>query len=139
MAKSAVRKSREKAAKKAILVVEDEPVLVQFYQYVLEEDYDLFMASSGAEAFEVLIKSGDIELMLLDMTLPGLSGMDVLKEMKRSYPAIPVMIVTAGKLNKTTAELAALGACGYLEKPFEVSDLLDKIKSFIESKRQPHT
>lgn len=132
MRKPSLRKSREKSGRKVILVVEDEPALIQFYQYALEEDYDIFIASSGEEAFNALKILGDIDLMLLDFKLPGISGMDVLKEMKRSFPSTPVMMVTAGKLGKTAVESPALGACEYLEKPFEVEDLLDKIKSLVE-------
>jgi DNA-binding response OmpR family regulator len=135
MEKSALRKFREKSGKKVILVVEDEPALVQFYQYALEDDYDIFIASSGEEAFNALNTLGDIDLMLLDFKLPGISGMDVLKEMKVSFPSIPVMMVTASKQGKTAAELPALGAWEYLEKPFEVRDLLDKIKTLIEKNR----
>lgn len=137
MKKPSVRKSRIKSGRKTILVVEDEPVLVQFYQYVLEADYNLFIATSGEKAFDTLKKSGDIDLMLLDMTLPGIPGIDVLKEMRRSFPSIPVMIVTASREGKAAAESPDLGACGYLEKPFEVCDLLDKIKSLVEKNRQP--
>ena len=135
MGKPSLRKSREKSGRKVILAVEDEPSIVQFYQYALEEDYDIFIASSGEEAFDALKTLGDVDLMLLDVTLPGMSGMDVLKKMKRSYPSIPVMMVTAGKQGKTAAEWIALGACGYFEKPFEVCDLLDKIKSLVEINR----
>lgn len=132
MRKSSLRKSREKSGKKVILVVEDEPALIQFYQYALEDDYNIFIASSGEEAFNALKILGNIDLMLLDFKLPGISGMDVLKELKRSFPSIPVMMVTASKHGKTVADLTALGICEYLEKPFEVCDLLDKIKSLVE-------
>lgn len=135
MGKSSLRKAREKSGKKVVLVVEDEPALIQFYQYALEDDYDIFIASSGEEAFNALKTLGGIDLMLLDFKLPGISGMDVLKEMKRSFPSIPVMLVTASKHGKTAVDLPALGAWEYLEKPFEVGDLLDKIKSLIEKNR----
>jgi DNA-binding response OmpR family regulator len=134
MGKLSSCKFREKSDRKVILVVEDEPALIQFYQYALEDDYDIFIVSSGEEAFNSLKTLGDIDLMLLDFTLPGISGMDVLKEMKRSFPSIPVMMVTASKQGKTTAESPALGACEFLEKPFEVCDLLDKIKSLVEKR-----
>ncbi len=134
MGKSALRKFREKSGKKVILVVEDEPALIQFYQYALEDNYDIFIASSGEEAFNALKILGNIDLMLLDFKLPGISGMDVLKEMKRSFPSIPVMMVTASKHGNTVAESTALGVCEYLEKPFEVYDLLDKIKSLVEKR-----
>ncbi len=132
-------KFREKSGKKVILVVEDEPALIQFYQYALEDDYDIFIASSGEEAFNALRILGDIDLMLLDFKLPGLSGMSVLKEMKRSFPSIPVMMVTASEFSRTAVEAPALGVCEYLEKPFEVCDLLDKIKSLVEKNRSPYS
>jgi DNA-binding response OmpR family regulator len=135
MGKSALRKFREKSGKKVILVVEDEPALIQFYQYALEDDYDIFIASSGEEAFNALNTLDDIDLMLLDFKLPGISGMDVLNEMKRSFPSIPVMMVSASKRSKTVAESTALETCEYLEKPFKVSALLDKIKSLVEKNR----
>ena len=130
-----LRQSREKSGRKVILAVEDEPVLIQFYQYALEDDYDIFIASSGEEAFNALKILGDIDLMLLDFKLPGISGMSVLKEMKRSFPSVPVMIVTASKQGKAETVSTALGACEYLEKPFEVGDLLDKIKKLVKKNR----
>jgi DNA-binding response OmpR family regulator len=135
MGKPSLRKSRERSERKVILVVEDDPALVQFYQYALEDEYDIFIASSGEEAFHALKTLGKIDLMLLDFKLPGISGMGVLKEMKRSFPSIPVMMVTAGKLGKAADDLTAREACEYLEKPFEVGDLLDKIKSILERNR----
>ncbi len=131
MGKPSLRKSREKSGKKVILVVEDEPALIQFYQYALEDDYDIFIASCGEEALNALKTLGDIDLMLLDFKLPGISGMEVLKEMKRSFSTIPVMMVTAVKHGESAAESPALGACEYLEKPFEAEELLDKIKSLV--------
>ena len=101
----------------------------------MEDTYDISIASSGEEAFKALKTLGSIDLMLLDMTLPGMSGMDVLKEMKRSYPSISVMMVTANKLNETVEQSPALGACEYLEKPFEVDDLLDRIKGIVDKNR----
>lgn len=132
MGQSALHKFGEKLGRKVILVVEDEPTLIQFYQYALEEDYDVFIASTGEEAFNALKVLDSIDLMLLDFKLPGISGMDVLKEMKKSFPSVPVMMVTASKHGKTTDDLTGLGACEYLEKPFEVGDLLDKIKNLVE-------
>ena len=135
MGNPSLRHSRETSDRKVILVVEDEPVLVQFYKLALGGDYGVYIASSGEEAFDALNILGDIDLMVLDLTLPGISGMDVLKEMKRSFPSIPVMVVSASKQSKTAAEWLALGACEYLEKPFEVCDLLDKIQSLVEINR----
>jgi len=132
MGKPSLCKSRERSGKKVILVVEDEPALVQFYQYALEDDYDIFVASSGEEAFNALTVLGEIDLMMLDVKLPGISGMDVLKKMKRSFPSIPVMIVTASKQDKISAGSSPLGEYEYLEKPFEVGDLLDKIKNLVK-------
>lgn len=130
MITSSLRRSRGKNGKKVILVVEDEPALIQFYQYALEDDYDIFIASSGEEAFNALKVLGEIDLMLLDFKLPGISGIDVLKKMKRSFPFIPVMMVTASKQVNTAAE-STLGGCEYLEKPFKVCDLLVKIKKLV--------
>jgi DNA-binding response OmpR family regulator len=135
MRKLSLRKSRGKSGRNVILVVEDEPALIQFYQYALENDYDIFIAPSGEEAFTALKTLGDIDLMLLDFKLPGMSGMEVLQEMKRSFPSIPVLIVTASKQGKTAAHSPVQGVYDYLEKPFEVNDLLDKIKNLVGKNR----
>jgi DNA-binding response OmpR family regulator len=128
MGKSDMRNPREKSARKFILVVEDEPALVQFYEYALEEDYDVFIVQSGEEALDALNVLSEIDLMVLDMNLPGMSGMDVLKEMKKFYSAIPVMIVSANNRDKAQT-LPIVGGCEYLEKPFEVDELLDRVKT----------
>jgi DNA-binding response OmpR family regulator len=128
MGKSDMRNPLEKRARKSILVVEDEPALVQFYEYALEEDYDVFIVQSGEEALDALNVLSEIDLMVLDMNLPGMSGMDVLKEMKKFYSAIPVMIVSANNRDKAQT-LPIVGGCEYLEKPFEVDELLDRVKT----------
>jgi DNA-binding response OmpR family regulator len=134
MEKTALQRSQKKSGRKVILAVVDEPILKKFYQFALEDDYDIFIASSGEEAFETLKTLGGIDLVLLDLKLSGSSVVDVLREMKRSFPCIPVMIVKARKKGKTMVESTDLGAC-YVEKPFEVGDMLKKIKSLVEKKR----
>jgi DNA-binding response OmpR family regulator len=130
--KARMQRFRDKFGRKAILVVEDETALIRFYEYAMGEDYDVFIAESGEEAFEILQTLGGVDLVLLDIKLPGISGMEVLKEIKKSCSVIPVMIVSASRLGKKARDLSALGACAYLEKPFEVCDLLDKIKIHME-------
>jgi DNA-binding response OmpR family regulator len=123
------RNPRGKSARKSILVVEDEPAHVQFYEYALGEDYNVFIAKSGEAALDALNIQGKIDLMVLDINLPGMSGMDVLKEMKKSYSSIPVMIVSASDGDEAQTLPVVGGWCEYLEKPFEVGELLDRVKT----------
>ncbi len=127
-------KSDKKCAKKVILAVEDDQAMRKFYQSALDDDYDIIVVSSGEDAFKQLNVLGKVDLMVLDFSLPGMSGEAVLNKMKGAFPAVPVLIVSAHKIDDDIEKkLSTPGTYEYLEKPFELEDLMNKIKTNIKA------
>jgi two-component system, OmpR family, copper resistance phosphate regulon response regulator CusR len=111
-----------------ILVVEDEPRIRQFISNGLAaEGIATQGARSGAEAVDGSL-NGHFDLVLLDLVLPGLSGLQVLEQLQRERPDLPVIIVSARDDLSTKLRAFELGAKDYLVKPFSLDELLARIR-----------
>jgi len=126
------------AEKKTILVVDDEPDIVNLTQRFLElEDYDTITCNNGKEALKIVEdKYPDIVLILLDVMMPGLSGWEVLQNLKGNdlFKDILVVLFTVKSFNEDIQKGKALGADGYITKPFSGNDLLKYVKKLLEEK-----
>jgi DNA-binding response OmpR family regulator len=114
-----------------VLIVDDELPIADIVAEVLsEEGYATVIASGGEHALQILSDSR-ADLMLLDLYMPGLSGIDVLHQLRSRghLDAMPVVVMTAGTVN--LADLSQHGATGVLPKPFEVDALLDTVRSLV--------
>lgn len=119
----------------SILIVEDEEVSLKYLLRLLEkENYSVEGAISGKEALEK-IKKGSYDLVLLDLRLPDLNGLEVLSEIKKMEEDLPVIIITAYGSIESAVEAIKRGASDYLTKPVELEELLVKINHFYEKKR----
>ena len=117
-----------------ILVVEDERPIAEFVQRGLEaEGYSVSCAFDGEEGL-ALARTGDYALVILDVLLPKLSGLEVIREIRDADDALPVIMLTA--LAETDDVVAGLdlGASDYLTKPFAFAELLARIRTHL---RQP--
>jgi DNA-binding response OmpR family regulator len=133
MKETATTHETERSTKKVVLIVDDDLMLDTFYQYALEDDFEVIVVSSGEEALSKLKKPGKVDFMVLDILLPGMSGTEVLKEMNTTIPSRPpVMIVTAHGDEDIAAQSSMLGVVDYVEKPFDAGKLLNKIRKQIE-------
>ena len=114
-----------------ILLVEDEVNLARGLTYNLEaEGYRVMLAADGQQAVDQ-INQDRYDLVILDIILPVLDGYEVLKEIRRLYPRLPVIILTA-KLEEGDRVLGLeLGADDYLTKPFHLKELLLRIKGML--------
>ena len=113
-----------------ILVVDDEKIIRDILVRLLSAKFDVSTASDGKEAVQ---KIGGLkpDLVFLDMLMPGLNGMDLLKEVLKISPGINVVIMTG--LASDDAKKAALegGARGYLSKPFSIGEIEKCVDGFI--------
>lgn len=107
---------------KPVLVVDDELSAQRSYRMVLKDDYRVLVASNGEEALKVLEKD-EPGVVILDIIMPGMDGIEVLKRIKKIDVEIPVIIVTATKTVHTAVEAMKLGAFDYITKPFDVDKL----------------
>jgi two-component system copper resistance phosphate regulon response regulator CusR len=112
-----------------ILVVEDEPKVASFIKKGLEDyGHEVTIAEDGDKGLELALGS-QWDIVLLDVMLPGLQGMEVCKKIRESGSMVPVMMLTALGTIEDKMEGFDLGADDYLVKPFEFKELLARINS----------
>jgi DNA-binding NtrC family response regulator len=122
----------KKTLRKSILLVEDDGLFRRSIKNFLEEKYEIWAAESAEDALDILIKSVPT-LVLLDITLPGMDGISILKKVKTSWPDLPIIMLTANDRIPTVVESIKLGAFDYLTKPIMIEELLAVIDRAIES------
>jgi len=111
------------AQRGTVLVVDDEEGVRASVRAILEETCDVLEAGNGAQALEVM-KTHEIDLVMLDQRMPGEAGIDVLPRIKAADPSTVVVIATAVRELRTAVEALKRGAYDYLTKPFDVDDIL---------------
>lgn len=122
--------------KPAILIVEDERKLSRVLQLELDyENYETEIADNGKEALQ-LIEEKDWDLVLLDIMLPELSGLEVLRRIRRTDEHTPIILLTARDQVYDKVSGLDLGANDYITKPFQIEELLARIRVHL---RKPKT
>jgi len=112
-----------------ILIVDDEKDFTETIRKLLvRRGYDVETAPDGSQALRHVLRGG-IDVVLLDLKMPGLHGIDTLKEMKRIDPGLEVIILTGHLLKSTEQEGMKLGAFAYLTKPCTVAELESTIEA----------
>lgn len=118
-----------------ILVVEDEQDLQTYLkELLLDNGYSVQTASDGVSALSILKKS-EPNLVILDLGLPNISGETVCLEIRKKYPSLPVVILTARDTPNDIVHGLNLGADDYISKPFESEVLLARIKARLRSNK----
>lgn len=120
-----------------VLLVDDESELVSTMQERMGlRDIQAELALNGAEAMEKL-KSGLFNVVVLDIHMPGTSGLDVLKAMKALRPEVEIILLTGRGSEEDRDKGASLGAFDYVVKPVNIEILIEKILQAIEKKSEP--
>jgi len=127
-------KSPESAPAHILVADDDGAIRTLLRTFLEEEDYRVTEALTGQEALEGL-RSGNYDLVLLDMRLPGMTGLDVLKQLREKQGDMPVILMTAYGSPNTAIQASSLGAYGYITKPFELDDVLHNITRYFERQR----
>ena len=118
-----------------VLIVDDESSLREMLRIVLKRDgYDVLTADGGRTALELLQRER-VDLLLSDIRMSDVSGVDVLKAAKARHPDIVVFMMTAFASTETAVEAMRLGAVDYFTKPFSMDELRLKIRQHIEASR----
>lgn len=118
-----------------IMLVDDEQRFLFTTQKLLEKKgYKVKTASSGTDALEIL-KNHNIQIVILDIKMPGMDGIATLKKIKHDFPLIEVIILTGHGTVESAVEGVKLGAANYLIKPVDIDDISQKIEEAFE-KRQ---
>lgn len=118
---------------KKILVVDDEEDVRLFLQdFLNERDLEVDTAGSGEEALQKLAK-GLPHIILLDIMMPGMDGLDCLAEIKKKYPKQTVIMITALKDDDRIDRAKKLGATDYIIKPFSLGYLESEVMKLIDT------
>jgi two-component system nitrogen regulation response regulator NtrX len=118
--------------KPKILVVDDEKSILHSLRGALEdEDYQVSLAASGEEALAEVQRDLP-DLILLDIWMPGIDGLAVLKEIKKSFPQMPVIIITGHANIETAVKATKMGAFDFVEKPLSLDRVLVSIQNGLE-------
>jgi len=118
-------------ARPVILVVDDDPGVRESFRLILEDHYDVVDVPDGPSALEV-VRASPMDLVLLDIRLPGMDGIEVLERIKAIDERVEVILVTAVKTVRTAVAAMKLGAFDYLTKPFEEDELLSLASRALE-------
>jgi DNA-binding NtrC family response regulator len=109
-------------SRKRVLAVDDELGVRESIRILLSTDYDVATVASGDAALEAIQRERP-HLVLLDIIMPGMDGMELLERIRATDPGLPVVILTATKTVRTAVAAMKLGAFDYLQKPFDVDEL----------------
>jgi len=119
---------------KRILVVEDNEMNMQLVEFLLDEGgYGIIRAPSGEDAIAVARSGEQIDLILMDIHLPGIDGLSVVRELKRDPQtrAIPILALTAHAMRGDKDRFLQAGCDGYISKPIDVKTFLGSIEPFV--------
>jgi CheY-like chemotaxis protein len=116
-----------------ILMVDDEDMVLEVGARVLEKlHYAVLTAGNGQDAVALFARHADrIALVILDMNMPGMSGGVVFEELRKLKPDVKVLLTSGYGLDGQIQELLASGACGFVQKPFSIAALTQKLSGIL--------
>lgn len=117
--------------RKRILVVDDDSMNLARTKIILGKDYHVISADSGMEALDKL-RSERVDMVLLDIDMPGMNGITTFERMKEFAADIPVIFLTASGLEEDVHSAIKMGAVNYLKKPFWPQELLKRVAQEFE-------
>lgn len=117
-----------------VMVIDDNRALAENIKEILEEeDIHVEVADDGLQALDRLAQA-DFDLVITDVRMPGLDGVQVLKNIHERWPGLPVVVMTAYSSDSSLEEAAASGALGILSKPLDIQRVLEMIRRVAEPK-----
>ena len=120
-----------------VLLVDDEVSFVETFSERLElRDFEISKAFSGEEALQVLDENKNIEIVILDVKMPGMDGIETLTEIKRKYPLVEVMMLSGHADVASAIDGMKHGAFDYLMKPVDMDQIITKVTEAVAKKRQ---
>lgn len=116
-----------------ILIADDHAVFRRGLKEILEEDSDMTVAGEAANGHQVLekIRTSDWDVVILDLAMPGRSGLDILVDLKRQRPKLPVLVLSMHSEDQYAARVLRAGASGYLTKETAPDELAKAVKKVV--------
>ena len=124
--------------KTRLLLVEDEKNIAESLIFNLEDEYDVLWAKTGEEAL-IMYGRNKVDLIVLDVMLPQLSGYDVCENIRKQDTATPILFLTAKNTDADRIEGLKLGGDDYLGKPFNLDEFLLRIKGLLRRRQNTPT
>jgi len=126
--------SEQEKKKRTILIVDDEADVLWFISKMFQpQGYETLTAGSGMEALKIIQECHErIDVVILDLRMPGMGGMDVLKSIRTHQPELAVIILTA--LHEKRRECEEIGVEAFVKKPYSLKDLGEKVETVIEKR-----
>src|SRR5689334_12504720 len=123
--------------KAKILLVDDEPGMLRYIKTILEvEDHQVSTASTGEEALEAVQKGMNPDLVLLDLLMPGIDGLETLENLRKLRPGVKVVMLSCVNDTKKVVQAIRLGAADYITKPFQKAELDNVIDQCLGTNQQ---
>ena len=117
--------------KHLILIVDDEPRLLKSLSLLLKREFDIITASNGKEGYEQFRATPYLSLILLDLDMPVMNGIEMLKRVREISSKMKVIIMTGGHRPDLAFDSAMMNVQGYIKKPFDIDALSNKIKELL--------
>jgi two-component system, cell cycle sensor histidine kinase and response regulator CckA len=116
-----------------VLLVDDEKAVLDVTRMILEHfGFTVVAAKGGLEAIERFAEqAGDIHVVILDLTMPDVSGAEVFSRMRERRPDVPILLSSGYTASSVPAELAGQPRTGFLQKPYQASALIGKVQELI--------
>ena len=115
-----------------ILVVDDDAIVIKSCRRILEaEGFEVTTVPSADEALEK-IKNYDFDLLLIDVKMPKHDGIFLMREIKKNWPDIPIIVMSGYPTPETIADVLKLGATQFIPKPFKPDELMKSIRQVLQ-------
>lgn len=124
------------SVRRRLLIVDDEPLILEVLSEHFKAEYDVETALNGADALGAIVRARP-DVVMLDITMPRMNGVEVLKDIKQIDDSIAVIMVTANEQVALAAEALRLGAFGYVPKPFDFRYLDHMVATLLDRPRHP--
>ena len=120
-----------------IMLVDDEkPFVETMVKRLSKREYRIITAFSGEEALEALKTNRNVDVVILDVKMPGMDGIECLGKIREAFPLIEVLMLTGHATVESAIDGMRYGAFDYLKKPADIEDLLAKVEAAAEKKRE---
>jgi len=117
-----------------ILIADDHALFREGLHYTLEslvDNVEIMEAKNGTEAIQIVRNFPDLDLVLMDLDMPGINGFEGLLSLRKSYPELPVVIVTASEYEQDMIRIMKSGAAGYIPKSHTSQEMLNAIRQIL--------
>ena len=119
----------------SLLLVDDDETLLEVLFELFSQEHKCNTAATAEEAFE-LVRSREYDLVITDISMPGMSGEALLGFIKVNSPGTPVIFISGSKDKELVRRLRVKGAAGFLPKPFDLAEIRERVAQTLEGRRR---